>query len=168
MQRKQLQGIAVTIVGLLLLVGFYTYFTSIETRLASEAIVTPDGVCTHPETLECPYLTINEQAPTKYAILGVGALVVLAGIYMIVTGRSPHHEPATTHAAKPLPADLTEEQQQVVGLINENKGSIFQHELTTKTGWSKVKVTRILDKLEARDVIERKRRGMTNIVTFRR
>ena len=165
MQHQRAYGIVVAVVGLVLLVAFWTYFSGVENRLASEAILTPEGVCTHPETLECPYLTISKFAPTKYGILGVGVLIVIVGVYMIVSGRSPHREPAPKRM---LPADLTDEQKQVVRLIEENNGSIFQHELAAKTGWSKVKVTRILDKLEAREVIERKRRGMTNIVTFRR
>jgi len=37
-----------------------------------------------------------------------------------------------------------------------------------ETGFTKVKITRILDSLEGNGLIERKRRGMTNIIILRR
>ena len=39
--------------------------------------------------------------------------------------------------------------------------------LMGKTDFSKVKVTRLLDKLEAKNLIERRRRGMTNAVVLK-
>jgi len=62
---------------------------------------------------------------------------------------------------------LSSDEKKIVNLLLENKGSIFQSELVEKTGMNKVKVTRILDSLEARSLIERKRRGMTNIVVLK-
>ena len=59
-----------------------------------------------------------------------------------------------------------DEKQLVDALIKEN-GSIFQSDLVEKTKMTKVKVTRVLDRLEGRGVIERKRRGMTNIVILK-
>ena len=49
----------------------------------------------------------------------------------------------------------------------EEKGSMLQSLLIRHTGYSKVKMTRILDKLEQKDLIDRKRRGMTNIVMIK-
>ena len=45
--------------------------------------------------------------------------------------------------------------------------TIFQSDLVEKTEFDKVKVSRILDKLEGRQLIERKRRGMTNVVVLK-
>ena len=36
--------------------------------------------------------------------------------------------------------------------------------LIQETGFSKVQMTRILDRMEGRKIIERKRRGMTNVI----
>jgi len=44
---------------------------------------------------------------------------------------------------------------------------MFQSELVDENGYTKVKVTRILDKLEGRGLIERRRRGMTNVVILK-
>jgi len=39
--------------------------------------------------------------------------------------------------------------------------------LIEKTGFGKAKMTRIIDRLEGRCFVERKRRGMTNIVVLK-
>jgi uncharacterized membrane protein len=41
---------------------------------------------------------------------------------------------------------------------------MYQSDLLRQMGFSKVQMTRLLDKLAARKIIDRKRRGMTNIV----
>ena len=44
---------------------------------------------------------------------------------------------------------------------------MFQSALMEKIDIGKVKMTRLLDKLEAKQFIERKRRGMNNIVVLK-
>ncbi len=63
--------------------------------------------------------------------------------------------------------NLDSEEKQVMILILDNEGSIFQSDLVKETGFGKVKVTRILDMLEAKELIERRRRGMTNVVMLK-
>lgn len=62
---------------------------------------------------------------------------------------------------------LEKDEKQVMEKIIESGGTIFQSELVEKTEFSKVKVTRLLDRLEGRGLIERKRRGMTNVVILK-
>jgi len=64
--------------------------------------------------------------------------------------------------------NLDSQEKQIMNLILNNKGSIFQSELVDKIQLGKVRVTRILDSLEAQGLVERKRRGMTNIVMLKR
>lgn len=59
---------------------------------------------------------------------------------------------------------LSLEEQRLYTLLVENNGSLYQSDLVSKTGFSKVQITRILDRLEGVGIIERKRRGMTNVV----
>ena len=63
--------------------------------------------------------------------------------------------------------DLDHDEEAIFGSVIDEKGSIFQSALVEKTGMTKVKVTRLLDKLEGKGLIERKRRGMTNIVVIK-
>jgi uncharacterized membrane protein len=62
---------------------------------------------------------------------------------------------------------LDSEEKKLIQIINGNQGTIFQSELTEKSGFDKVKVSRILDRLEGKQIIERRRRGMTNIVILK-
>ena len=55
----------------------------------------------------------------------------------------------------------------IVRIIIDDDGTVFQSQLVEKSGFSKSKVSLILDKLEARRVLERKRRGMTNVVVLK-
>ncbi len=66
------------------------------------------------------------------------------------------------------PADLGVEGRKLYDLIGGAGGAIFQSELVDKSGFSKVKVSRILDRLEGRGLLERRRRGMTNIVLLKK
>jgi uncharacterized membrane protein len=62
---------------------------------------------------------------------------------------------------------LDEEEKQVYDLVKSKDGSAYQSDIVKETGLSKVKTTRILDKLETNGILERKRRGMTNIVVLK-
>ena len=62
---------------------------------------------------------------------------------------------------------LTEEENKIYNLIKLNKGSIYQSDIMKQTQLSKVKVSRVLDRMEGKSILERKRRGMTNIVILK-
>jgi uncharacterized membrane protein len=64
-------------------------------------------------------------------------------------------------------SDLGENAQRVYALLMENDGIMAQSDIVAKTGISKVSVTRALDTLEGKDLVERKRRGMGNIIYLR-
>src|SRR3989338_246871 len=58
------------------------------------------------------------------------------------------------------------EEKKIYNLVKGN-GAIFQADLIEKTGFSKARMTRIIDKLEGSGLVERKRRGMTNVVVLK-
>jgi uncharacterized membrane protein len=62
---------------------------------------------------------------------------------------------------------LQDDERKVYDLIVAADGFIFQNDLMKKTGYSKVKISRILDKLELKGIVERRRRGMANIVVLK-
>lgn len=68
---------------------------------------------------------------------------------------------------KKIAISLKDNTQKVYETILESDGIILQSELIEKTGFSKTKVTRCLDDLELKVLIERKRRGMSNIVLLK-
>ena len=64
-------------------------------------------------------------------------------------------------------SQLNDEELKVYDYLKEHNGSAYQSELARDLELTKVKMTRILDRLEGFGVLERKRRGMTNIVILR-
>jgi hypothetical protein len=68
---------------------------------------------------------------------------------------------------KEIAKTLQGEERRIYELIVEAGGSIFQSNLVSKTGFSKVKISRILDKLELMGLIERRRRGMANLIVIK-
>ena len=67
-----------------------------------------------------------------------------------------------------LLAELSDPDEKIiVRIVIDDDGTIFQSQLVEKSGFSKSKVSLILDKLEARRILERKRRGMTNVVVLK-
>ena len=64
-------------------------------------------------------------------------------------------------------SNLDKDEKKVIELLEKENGGMFQADLKEKMEIGKVKLTRLLDKLEAKQLIERKRRGMNNIVVLK-
>jgi len=62
---------------------------------------------------------------------------------------------------------LKDDQQKIYKAIIDSDGIIEQSELPEKTGLSKASVSRALDLLESRGLIEKRRRGMGNIILLK-
>jgi len=62
---------------------------------------------------------------------------------------------------------LKEDERKIYQAIIESGGIITQSELVEKTGLSKASVSRALDLLESKGLVERRRRGMGNIVLLK-
>ena len=113
------------------------------------------------------YDSVNYQ--TYFALAIVGVLVIFS-LFLIF---SKPNESVIVKKIKDKKieknVDLSSfrlEEKQVYNLIKEN-GAIFQADLIEKTGFSKARMTRIIDKLEGNGLVERKRRGMTNVVVLK-
>jgi len=76
-------------------------------------------------------------------------------------------KPKGAKKPKKAPKGLTGDEKKVFDLIAKSDRTIYQHEIVKQTEFSKVKITRVLDKLESKDLIERRRRGMSNIVVLK-
>jgi len=62
---------------------------------------------------------------------------------------------------------LEKDEKEVIELLQKEGNAMFQADLMEKMEMGKVKTTRLLDKLEAKQLLERKRRGMNNIVVLK-
>ena len=68
---------------------------------------------------------------------------------------------------KEIAKTLKEDERKIYQAIIEAGGIIEQSELPEKTGLSKASVSRALDLLESKGLVERRRRGMGNIVLLK-
>jgi len=159
------------VLGIAALIGFIIFSFN---RAMTEIINTS---CEHGPT--CPmWGSINFQTNVS---IGIMVFIVIIGLYLIFFGKEEkivtkvktikqQIEPKkiTKENYQKILNNLNEDEKQVFNKILASEGTIFQSDLVDKTEFTKVKVTRILDKLEGKGLIERKRRGMTNVVILKR
>jgi uncharacterized membrane protein len=153
------------------LIGFIVYSFNIAlTKIASMS-------CSMGEA--CPmWSTIEFQTNVSTAM---ALLVAVIGIYLIFSGEEvrvitkvkrvlPKIEmkKISKDSYKEILSELSSDERIVLEKVIEAEGAIFQSELIEKTKFSKAKVTRILDKLEGKGLVERRRRGMSNVIILKR
>lgn len=158
------------ILGIAMLIGFIIFsFNTALTSLVNTA-------CDH--GLTCPmWGTIDFQTNVG---IGIMIFIIVIALYLIFFGEEEkivtkiktikqQIEPKkiTKENYKKIMNDLTEQEKLVLEKIIDAEGTIFQSDLVEKTSLTKVKMTRILDKLEGKNIVERKRRGMTNVIILK-
>lgn len=97
---------------------------------------------------------------------GIGLLVFAVGAYAAFFYKSFGKGPKIEFKEVDL-SKLDEDEKKIYGIVKSKSGSAYQSDLIRETGFSKVRVTRILDKMELSGILERKRRGMTNIIVLK-
>ena len=98
-----------------------------------------------------------------FIVFGASFLILGSGIYLVFF-------PVNKEPGEFREVDLSKlgsDEKTIFGLLKSREGSMYQSDLITETGFSKVKITRILDRMAAKKILDRKRRGMTNIVVLR-
>jgi uncharacterized membrane protein len=119
--------------------------------------------CTHPAGEVCP---MSSDLPVQ-SYAGFTLDFVLAGFGVFLVYKSQQVQRAQSAKKQDLERSLKEldaDEKKVYEIISGSDGVVFQSDLVEKTGLQKVKVTRILDRMEHRGLLERRRRGMSNIV----
>ena len=126
--------------------------------------------CGEAHGLSCPMNeTVDEQT---YVALGVVGLLIIVSFILIFSKPQKEIIFKTRTVEKKIKKreidtkDLKSEEVKVLKLIQENK-AVFQADLIEKTNFGKAKMTRIIDRLEGKGFVERKRRGLTNVVVIK-
>jgi len=101
--------------------------------------------------------------------IGFAVLIALAasGIYIFLRLKSEEKIIVKTTAALAQAIKKLSGDSKTVFDAVAAEGTIFQSDLIRKTGFSKVKVSRILDRLEMGGLVERRRRGMANVIVLK-
>ena len=123
--------------------------------------------CGAAHTTACPMSqSVNQQT---YLSLGIVGILAVIGFVLIFT--KPEEKiiiKKIKEKKKKLDLKgLDRDEKKVIDLLLKENRAMFQSALMEKLEIGKVKATRLLDKLEAKQLIERKRRGMNNIVVLR-
>ncbi len=179
---RKIVGISVTALALLLIITLAFVKVGIDQRDAFLC----SAVHTNPELEmeQCP-VHQNNLSWLLVSAFGIAFVLLGGGMYLLLFPAGSHRNAErrdignpegsrAEEAGKPGgyaavdPAKLNAEEKTVYGLLKEEGGSMYQSRILEKTGFSKAKVTRILDRLEHDErILERKRRGMTNIVVLK-
>ena len=123
--------------------------------------------CGAAHTTACPMNdTVTQQTYLSLAIVGI--LIVIGFVLIFAKPKERIIVRKVKEKKKKLDMKgLDRDEKRVINLLLKENKAMFQSSLMEKLEIGKVKATRLLDKLEAKQIIERKRRGMNNIVVLR-
>jgi hypothetical protein len=100
---------------------------------------------------------------TSCFVLGA-SLIYLLGVNRSGTVKAPA---APTDWSRLIEGLTAEDERTIVQLVADEGGTMFQSQLVEASGFSKSKVSLVLDRLEARGILERRRHGMSNAVVLK-
>lgn len=148
-------------ISVLIIVIIYLFNSALNEIVTSSCGIHSDGTF-------CPlYGTIDTQT---YMALAVAGILVAVSLFLIFSKQKEKvviRKVETRVREKKIDtSELNTEEKKVLGIVQENK-AVFQADLIEKTGFGKAKMTRIIDRLEGRGLVERKRRGLTNVVVLK-
>ncbi len=147
------------IVGIALLMGIIVLIFN----FALKDIV--GQTCSHGSSCTM-YETISVQT---WVSLSIVAIILIIGLIIMFT--KPKEKivikKIKDKKAKIDFSKLDKDEKKVIDLLLNEGNAVFQASLMEKLEIGKVKTTRLLDKLEAKQLIERKRRGMNNIIVLK-
>ncbi len=159
----------------LLIIGMALIFLFIIMSFNNALAAIVDEYCTHGTS--CPMqTTMFTQKVISYSLV---ALISIVGIIVALFMKDEQttiikHEKnydlnnkLTEEEKTQKLNNLDDEERKVMDIVLRKEGSVYQSEIMKETDFSKVKITRLLDKLEGKNLIERKRRGMTNVVILK-
>ena len=116
---------------------------------------------------DCPAHASNTSWYITGAMVLAGLLLGVSGFLVFQKKKDAEKARSALHQPPHQSHKLSAEEQQIFELIRSNDGSMYQSDIIKETGHSKVKITRVLDKMESKKLIDRRRRGMTNIIILK-
>lgn len=101
-----------------------------------------------------------KDSPFMLLFFIIGAVISIVTGLMLYSNTHKVQKKEIKHTV--LDEMLLPEEKQVVKLLEENKGELTQSELVKKSSLGKLKVSRIVKKLEASNIIKKYPYGLTN------
>ncbi len=155
---KRIFGAILIILGIVLLFNVISY----TDKLIQLQLVIHTDCPLQPDI--CP---AHQTPPDSMIGYFVVMVLFILGIYnFILFWRNRNRKSESKKNLDQKTKNLLPEEKKIIDVLSES-GAMFQSELVDKLEMDKVKVTRILDKLEGKGLVERKRRGMSNMVVLK-
>ena len=107
---------------------------------------------------------------TDVVIIAVSAAMLgISGIYLLFFDSAPRGSESESEKKdwEQIMKTLDGDEKIIYEIIFSEEGIMYQSDLVGKTGFPKAKVTRCLDALENKKLVERKRKGMGNLVLLK-
>ena len=153
------KNVGLLIIGISVVIGIIVWiFNSALTSIVGQT-------CTHGSSCSM-YDTIFTQTLLSLSIAGI---IFIIGLFIMFT-KPKEKIIIKTKKEKRKKMNLSgldRREKEIIEILQKENGAIFQRTLMEKLNIGKVRITRLLDKLEAKQLIERKRRGMNNIVVLK-
>lgn len=157
-------GLTIMIAAIVVFIAGFIYTSQAEKALLVGHQITASGECVHAQGAICPFEELHALSVPKYVGGIIDAAVFAFGFWLFMQKKP---EEKTVIKAKALAKGLVGEEAQVFDALVQSEGMLFQNELVETLGSSRVRITRALDKLEGKGLIERRRRGMTNAIILK-
>lgn len=145
-------GLAAVIIVFLLI---YSIPTFLQENASDVCIV--NGNCQH----EAQYNELTNLIPL---ILGAGFILGIGAFYFLYKGEQTK-EKLNPEAILSL---LNSDERKIISKLIERKGEVIQTELSRIEGLGKVKVHRLIKKLEKRGAVEIEGYGKTNLIKLKK
>lgn len=156
------KNVGFLVIGIAVIIGVIILIFNIGLKNIVGETCTHGGTCTMFDTI----------AVQTWLSLSIAAIVLVIGLFLVFTKESEKivvQKVKVKEKKKKIDlAGLSGNEKKAVKILQEENGAIFQKTLMEKLEIGKVGMTRLLDKLEAKQFIERKRRGMNNIVVLKK
>lgn len=170
--QKILRYIGIVLIIISLGLGIFAVYNKYTTDELAVELLNETGSCYIGETC------LHNQSNINFTvILGSAVILLFIGLGMIsldyirnktsVKVTSTHIEEKKIKIHYNKPKNLGPESKKIYEIISESGGSVLQGELVSKSGINKVKVSRLLDRMEMQGIVERRRHGMSNIVVLK-
>ena len=156
------RNVGYLIVGISIVIAIIVWIFNTALKSIASLSCTMGPACTMYDTI----------AVQTWISLAIAGLILVIGLFLIFAKESEKvilkTKTIREKIKKKINLDgLDKDEKQVIKILQQENGAIFQRTLMEKLESGKVKITRLLDKLEAKQLIERKRRGMNNVVVLK-
>ena len=152
MENNKKLGVVLIILSLII-GGIFIYYISNLTQKSQELGCFNNTECS----------TIERGLSISHIAIGIFSFILALGFYLLFFNKERIIEQKEYDISK-----LNKEEKRVFSFIKENKEKgTYQSNIVKEFDFPKSKVSRILDRLENFGIIERKRRGMTNLIALK-